>query len=85
MAKPGPKGFHWDRELLRRLYEDDDRANNDPANLEVFATNALHLAETLRGKVPNWTPEGRARTLAGARKPRRLKASQTSSAPSGQQ
>lgn len=80
-----------ERELGRLLrpgevvhHKDDDRSNNDPANLEVFATNAQHLAETLKGKVPNWTPEGRARTLAGARKPRRRKAIPTSSAQDGQ-
>ena len=56
-------------------HKDDDRANNDPDNLEVFSSNAEHLSETLRGKCPRWTPEGRARTLAGARKPRARKAS----------
>jgi hypothetical protein len=65
-------------------HKDDDRANNDPDNLEVFATNAAHLAETLKGKCPQWTPEGRARTLAGARKPRPRKSTLDSSAPSGQ-
>jgi hypothetical protein len=42
---------------------DGDRKNNDPSNLRVFASNAEHLRATLKGKVPNWTPEGRANFL----------------------
>jgi len=53
---------------------DGNRANNHPDNLGLFACNRDHLAETLKGKCPNWTPEGRARTLAGCRKPRPRKA-----------
>lgn len=37
---------------------DDDPANNDPANLIVYPTNGHHLADTLAGKCPKWTPEG---------------------------
>lgn len=62
-------------------HKDDDRANNHPDNLEVFRSNAQHLAETLKGKVPNWTPAGRVRISVGARKPRPRKASRLSSAP----
>jgi len=40
---------------------DGDIRNNDPSNLRVFASNAEHLRATLTGKVPNWTPEGRAK------------------------
>lgn len=40
---------------------DGDVRNNDPANLRVFASNADHLRATLKGKVPNWTPEGKAK------------------------
>lgn len=36
---------------------DDNRIEN----LEVFGSNGRHLAETLKGCVPNWTPEGKAR------------------------
>ena len=36
---------------------------NHPSNLKLFASNADHLAETLRGKVPNWTAAGRRRIL----------------------
>ena len=46
---------------------DGDRSNNDPSNLRVFARNADHLAQTLKGRVPKWTPEGRARILASVR------------------
>lgn len=48
-------------------HRDDNPANNDPDNLELYATNADHLRATLAGKTPNWTPEGRRRTLDGAR------------------
>jgi hypothetical protein len=40
---------------------DGDIANNAPSNLRLFASNKEHLAVTLKGRVPNWTPEGRAR------------------------
>lgn len=40
---------------------DGNRGNNDPSNLRVFPDNAAHLAATLKGKVPKWTPEGKAR------------------------
>ena len=40
---------------------DGDMRNNDPSNLRVFASNADHLRATLTGKIPNWTPEGRAK------------------------
>ena len=43
---------------------DGDRLNNDPENLRVFASNAEHLKETLKGKVPNWTEEGFANMCA---------------------
>ena len=51
--------------LGRRLREgevvhhiDGDVANNDPENLDVYPDNGAHLAETLKGKCPNWTQEG---------------------------
>lgn len=40
---------------------DGDNRNNDPSNLRLFSSNAEHLRVTLKGRVPNWTPEGRAR------------------------
>ena len=37
---------------------DGDLRNNHPDNLRVFPSNAEHLKETLKGKRPNWTPDG---------------------------
>lgn len=47
---------------------DGNPANNDPANLRVFGSNAEHLAVTLRGRCPNWTEQGRANMQASARR-----------------
>lgn len=44
---------------------DNDPANNDPANLQLFRSNGEHLAETLAGKCPQWTESGKARISAG--------------------
>ena len=49
---------------------DGDIYNNSPANLEVFQSNGEHLKETLKGKVPNWTPEGKARMTGRPKTPR---------------
>lgn len=49
-------------------HRDGNPQNNDPANLEVFQANSEHLRHELTGKVPNWTPEGRQRTLDGVRR-----------------
>lgn len=46
---------------------DGDVRNNHPDNLRVFPSNALHLKETLKGKIPNWTPEGKSR-MTGKKK-----------------
>jgi len=51
-------------------HENDDPADNRPEKLMVYETNAKHLAETLKGKTPKWTEEGRQRTLEGVRRPR---------------
>ena len=40
-------------------HKDGNPANNDLSNLELFASNAEHLAKTLKGHCPNWSPEGR--------------------------
>lgn len=53
------------REVVHHI--DGDPANNDPANLEVFASNHAHLAATLDGRVPNWTEDGRQRIAQGGR------------------
>ena len=44
-----------------------DPKDNRPENLIVFQSNADHLRAELTGKVPNWTPEGRERTLQAVR------------------
>jgi hypothetical protein len=43
---------------------DENPANNHPDNLELFDTNGKHLAETLQGKCPQWTADGKSRILA---------------------
>lgn len=63
-------------EKLGRLLErhevvhhiDSDTQNNHPNNLMVFDANAEHLKHELTGHVPNWTPEGRQRTIDGVRR-----------------
>lgn len=50
---------------------DGDTSNNDPGNLRLFPTNAEHLRVTLAGRVPRWSPEGKARLMEAVRKPRR--------------
>jgi hypothetical protein len=40
---------------------DGNKQNNVPENLEVFGSNAEHLAETLKGRVPQWSKSGKAR------------------------
>ena len=51
LLEPGEVVHHRDR----------NKQNNDPSNLEVFATNGEHLRLELLGRVPNWTEEGYAR------------------------
>jgi len=38
---------------------DENRANNHPDNLQLFASNGEHLKATRTGRVPNWTEEGK--------------------------
>lgn len=52
---------------------DGQKLNNAPQNLRVFRSNADHLRSTLRGRVPNWTAEGKAR-MTGRPKGSRNKA-----------
>jgi len=49
---------------------DNDHQNNDPGNLKLYHTNGDHLAETLKGQIPNWTPDGWERMQRGCRKKR---------------
>jgi hypothetical protein len=51
------------REVVHHI--DGNPQNNDPANLMLFQTNSDHLRHELTGRVPNWTPEGKAR-MGGA-------------------
>jgi hypothetical protein len=60
---------------------DGNRGNNAPENLGLFATNADHLRHTLKGRCPNWTPQGKANILQSCRsqKERRAAASRSAS------
>lgn len=49
---------------------DGQKDNNDPSNLRVFARNGDHLAETLRGRVPAWSEDGKRRIRAAVSRPR---------------
>jgi len=49
-------------------HKDGDKQHNQADNLEVFGTNAEHLAETLRGQRPQWTADGWARMKAPRRR-----------------
>jgi len=40
---------------------DGDIQNNHPDNLRVFASNAEHLRETLKGRCPQWSDDGKRR------------------------
>jgi hypothetical protein len=40
---------------------DGDIQNNHPDNLRVFANNAEHLRETLKGRCPKWSDDGKRR------------------------
>lgn len=58
------------RRLTRREVVDHrngNRSDNRPENLRLYACNADHLRETLKGRVPKWTPEGLARIREGNR------------------
>lgn len=40
-------------------HRDGNPQNNEIENLQLFSENRLHLAHELKGRCPNWTPEGR--------------------------
>jgi hypothetical protein len=46
---------------------DGNGMNNHPDNLELFANNADHLRHTLKGRVPNWTEDGKRRISESTR------------------
>lgn len=78
-----------ERHLGRRLlptevvhHDEEGKECNELRNLKLYETNGAHLAETLKGKCPNWTPEGRDRILAGTRKRKPRKAIHDASEPS---
>lgn len=49
-------------------HRNGDKQDNRPENLELFQSNAEHLATELKGRQPRWTAEGRERIAAGVRK-----------------
>lgn len=51
-------------------HKDGNKQNNDPSNLELFQSNAAHLAATLSGQCPRWTESGRAGMRAEAERRR---------------
>jgi len=60
--------YLWPGEVVHHI--DKNKQNNDPANLRLYPNNATHLAEELKGRVPNWTPEGFQKMLRCCRKKR---------------
>lgn len=46
-------------------HKDGNKLNNAPENLQLFSENREHLRHELRGRCPNWSPEGRARLKKG--------------------
>lgn len=49
---------------------DDDPSNNSPSNLRLYRSNADHLADTRKGRRPNWSRAGYGRVLAAVRQDR---------------
>lgn len=47
-------------------HKNDNKTDNRIENLELFDSNAKHLAQTLAGKCPKWTPLGLSRIRASA-------------------
>ena len=48
-------------------HKNKNKLDNSIGNLELFPSNADHLRNELQGKVPKWTPEGRAAILKSVR------------------
>lgn len=66
-------------------HKNGDKTDNRPENLELFSTNAEHLAATLVGQCPNWTEDGKRRIEAGVRKAAQRNASRGRSKRDGQE
>lgn len=49
-------------------HRNSDHADNRPENLELYDSNGSHLAQELKGRRPNWTPEGQERLRESARR-----------------
>jgi hypothetical protein len=47
------------------------KTDNRLENLELFESNAKHLAATLKGNVPKWTEQGKANILAANLRPKK--------------
>lgn len=45
-----------------------NKQDNRPENLRLFATNAEHLRETLKGKCPRWSVAGRKRIISAVKR-----------------
>jgi hypothetical protein len=44
-------------------HKDGNKQNNHPVNLEIYGCNADHLKDELSGRIPNWSAEGKQRSL----------------------
>lgn len=52
-----------------------EKADNRIENLELYASNGEHLAETLKGRCPEWSDEGRERIALGVKRARQTRRS----------